>query len=112
MLTDTVRRECQEELGVDVEVGPLRIVREYVPDRIPDLAQFKLTQCIDFIFQCSLSPDQDIQIGAALENESVDVAWHPLGELSELPLYPDALKGWFTTGRLDGTDISYLGVTR
>ena len=111
-LRSTVARECREELAVDVTVGHLRIVREYIPGAHPDLAAIKPTQCIDFIFECSLPRDQDIAVGPALESESTGVAWWALADLADINLYPDALKTWFAGAGLGGTGITYLGNTR
>ena len=89
-LAATVRRECREEVGVEVEVGDLRFVRDYVcrnhefADENPDLHQ------VEFCFQCSLVAGSEPVIGHAPDEGQVGVAWHPLDRLPDR-FYPRAL---------------------
>src|SRR5688572_13592031 len=54
-LIEAVRRECMEEVGCDVAVGPLRFVREYIGSRhdFPNFA--KDEHQIELMFECSLA---------------------------------------------------------
>lgn len=82
ILPETVKRECLEETGIEVEVGELILLREYFLD--------KGVHGVEFMFSCKfigersgiLQPD-DNQIG---------IEWIPIQELKKLPLYPTALR--------------------
>ena len=103
-LPRTLVRECREELAVDVAVGGLRLVREYVPGRHDGFTKLADDQCIDFVFAVHLAPpDQEIGIGPGLEADSDRVAWWPLHALP--PMYPDYLADWLPR------QAEYEGVT-
>ena len=103
-LAATVRRECREEVGVDVEVGDLRFVRDYVcrnhefADENPDLHQ------VEFYFLCALAPEAVPVQGHAPDEGQIGLSWHSLERLPDR-LYPRALRTALTS---TGASV-YLG---
>ena len=57
-LEETLRRECIEEIGIDVSVGRLRYIREYIgknhefSEHGGDLHQ------VEFMFECEFNEEQ------------------------------------------------------
>jgi 8-oxo-dGTP diphosphatase len=54
-LTDALRRECLEELGVSVIVRPLRHIREYIGANHEFRRDDADVHQVDFMFECALS---------------------------------------------------------
>jgi 8-oxo-dGTP diphosphatase len=80
-LTDALQRECLEELGVGVVVGPLRLIREYIGanhefrDEDADIHQ------IDFMFECGLSGDLPDAPPSNPDATQTGIRWLPLTSL-------------------------------
>jgi len=107
-LTDALKRECVEELGVQVEVGRLRFVRDYIganhefSDEHPHIHQ------VEFLFECRLLGDPASATPSNPDSRQVGVAWLPLAELASFRLYPKLLQKILQKD--DGNDpLVYLG---
>lgn len=86
---DTVKRECHEETGLDVAVGPLVYVREFAE---PQAARFhmELFYRVD-AWQGALSLANLVGLGGD-EHSIREVAWVRRSELPQLPsFYPAEL---------------------
>lgn len=82
-LTETVRRECAEELARDVRVGDLAFVVE--------IARDSHYHRVDLVFHCEdLGPLPGIM--AVGDSAQTGVEWLPVEELHRLPLYPARLR--------------------
>lgn len=92
-LPETVRRECREEIGCDVIVGDLAVVRDYVQAN-HEFARFDSTfHQVDLVFHAQLVPGAEPCLNTPDERQ-VAVRWVPLAEVPTSPLYPQALRGW------------------
>ena len=86
---DTVKRECREETGLDVEVGPLVYVREFAE---PLAGRFHMELFYRVNAWCGeLSLDNLIGLGGD-EHDIREVAWVARDDLPRLPsFYPAEL---------------------
>ncbi len=90
-LITCLRRECLEEIGVDVEVGPLRYVRDYI-GRNHDFAAFHgHVHGLELMFECTLL-GEPAQRGTTPDNYQIGVEWLPLALIDEHMLMPRALR--------------------
>jgi 8-oxo-dGTP diphosphatase len=90
-LVACLRRECREEIGVDVDVGALRYVRDYV-GRNHSLASFEGdVHALELMFACTLH-GEPAQGGTTPDQNQVGVEWLPLARIDEYPLMPRALR--------------------
>jgi len=81
-----VKREAWEEAAANVEVGPLALVYEYVPDLD---AAIDPTQSLELMFACKLvegSPPPRMPDEAA--PDQIEVRWVKLAELPSIRLLP------------------------
>lgn len=86
---DTVKRECREETGLDVEVGPLVYVREFA-EPLAGRFHMELFYRID-AWRGELSLDNLRGLGGD-EFDIREVAWVPRADLGALPsFYPAEL---------------------
>jgi 8-oxo-dGTP pyrophosphatase MutT (NUDIX family) len=92
-----LQRECLEEIGVGVEVGPLRYVRDYV-GRNHHFAELEgHIHALELMFVCTLR-GEPAQGGTTPDDRQVGVEWLPLDRIEEYALMPRALRthirGW------------------
>ena len=90
-LVDAVDRECREEAGVQIRVGRLRFIREYIGKN----HEFKATDAdlhqVEFIFECSLQEGSSPVLGDNPDTNQDGVAWLPLHSLPATRIYPAIL---------------------
>lgn len=105
---EAVTRECLEELGADIEVGPLTLVREYIGKnhefayRDPDVHQ------IEYMFTCTLTTEVNTHEIHNPDTYQIGLSWIPLREVKSTNLYPKVLREIITEDGLE-TDRIYLG---
>lgn len=108
-LHETLRRECSEEIGAEVEVGDLCFIREYIGGnhefayKDPDVHQ------VEFFFACSVPADYEPTSGTIPDSMQIGAAWIPLSELREHRFYPSALRPHLTTNGPLSVQPIYLG---
>lgn len=86
---DTVKRECREETGLEVEVGPLVYVREFA-EPLAGRFHMELFYRVD-AWRGELSLDNLIGLGGD-EHDIREVAWVARNDLTRLPsFYPAEL---------------------
>ena len=104
-LHETVRRECLEEVGVLVQVGKLRLVREFIgKNHDEDDGGHR----VEFMFECQLASDAIPSAGVKADACQTGVVWAPLAKLSDYPLYPVGLDHILRTG-VSKVGFAYMG---
>ncbi|MCR9144919.1 MAG: NUDIX domain-containing protein [bacterium] len=87
-LPDTLRRECREELQMEIEVHDLIFARDYIAAHHefahlhPDFHQ------VELIFDCSPIPGARPAPGLRADEHQTGFRWLPASEIEEAPLYP------------------------
>ena len=90
-LREALQRECQEEIGVRVQVGELRFVREYIGRNHEFAEQDAETHQVEFMFECWIDASSTPANGKTPDAQQTGVAWIPLSELESSRLYPKVL---------------------
>ncbi|MED1864061.1 NUDIX domain-containing protein [Fictibacillus nanhaiensis] len=88
-LSDAVIRECLEELGVKVEVGPLLWVREFISkNHIVNQKEEDGIHIVEHIFEAFLEnvPKQFQPLSP--DSSQLDIKWLSIDQLSEYNYYP------------------------
>jgi ADP-ribose pyrophosphatase YjhB (NUDIX family) len=96
-LPEALVRECQEELGVKVRNLGLRFIREYVGEDHESSWRDADVHQVEFIYECELEPGTEPGMGSQGDRSQVDVAWLPIGEISEYRFYPKTLVDYLST---------------
>jgi 8-oxo-dGTP diphosphatase len=109
-LPETLRRECREEVGVDVEVGELLYVRDYIGRHHEYAATDGGVHALELMFACAVRPGQTPGTGTCPDGHQVGVAWLPVAGLDRYRLYPKALRPLIAgLGRGGRPECIYLG---
>jgi ADP-ribose pyrophosphatase YjhB (NUDIX family) len=85
-----LERECREELGVDVKVGDLLGVRDYIAKHHEFAATDDAHQ-VELMFRCTLVSDVVPAIGPNPDPRQVGAKWLVLSELDQVRFYPRRL---------------------
>ncbi|MEG1547162.1 MAG: NUDIX domain-containing protein [Clostridia bacterium] len=90
---DTLQRECMEELGIEVKVGELVLVREYI-GRLHEEFSYKHMDVhqMEYMFSCDLIGEVNLSRACNMDREQTDYEWLPLSNLKEYQLYPLTLR--------------------
>ena len=109
-LHEAVRRECEEEVGYEVEVSELLHIREYI-GKNHEFASFDSgIHQVEFYFLCGLKGEQEQ--GAAPSNpddHQVGAEWVDIRDLDKYRIYPEALIDYIKKHSNNESAPVYLG---
>ena len=91
-LEAAVLRECREELGVEVAVGPLLFVREYIGKNHQYATRDSELHLVNILFHCRVPDDYLPRSGVLPDPEQIGVTWLPIERLHDVRFFPAALK--------------------
>lgn len=97
-LPEALRRECREELGAEVLVGPLRFVRDYIGRNHAFAATDGHRHSLDVIFECALASGALPRVGPLPDDGQLGAAWLEIPRLREARFYPAALADALAAG--------------
>ena len=107
---DIVRREVLEETGMDISVGSLVWVREFIARNHASVVDDG-SHIVECIFRCT--PEVGAMIGTASLPDSgqIDVRWIPLADLTSITMWPETVQQLLSTdpSRANALVPSYLG---
>jgi len=81
-LEAAVQREVREEAGVEVDVGWLLLVWEYIP--VPGQYRYGNKHKVCLIYECTLRPGNEPQANYRHDTNQTGVRWKPLADLATL----------------------------
>ena len=91
-LPDALRRECIEEIGASITVGPLRFIREYIGKNHGFAQKDNQFHQVDFIFECSVPADYTPSLGTNPDSRQAGVVWLPVDELAKYRIFPGIVR--------------------
>src|SRR5262249_7095037 len=104
-LTATLVRECLEETGFNVRVGPLRFVREVIASHHATTSLPADFHQVEHVFLCEIDGGS-IGAGAMPDPNQTGCRWMSPVELRQLRFFPGAL-----LAALDEPRVVYLGAS-
>lgn len=106
-LHETLTREVKEEAGVDIKIGELKFIREYIGKNHEFAEHDSGTHQVEFMFLCEIRGDCEPKNGPVPDEGQLGVEWIELDKLMEYRFYPKALRERLMD--LDNQDEVYLG---
>lgn len=107
-LHEAVIRECKEELGVEVEVGELLFIREYIGKNHQFAKKHAHAHQTEFMFLCHIK-EQLAHEGTNLDDHQIGTEWLPIKDLLNFNLYPQALRSHLLSFYEGKKHTVYLG---
>ncbi len=96
-LSDALKRECMEEVGATITMGPLLYVRDYIGANHEFADADGHMHQVEFMFLCDIVGEYAPVSGTEPDQYQTGVYWLPLSELPRLPLYPLGLREQLVT---------------
>lgn len=107
-LSETVKRECAEELGVAVSVGSLFYTREYIGKHHDFDSRHADFHQIEHVFFCDLGQEKGLGKGHSLDKKQVGYQWIAIDALEDFRVLPKTLVGLLQSEILN-LENPYLG---
>ena len=109
-LHETLKRECIEEIGEEVEIGEMIFIREYIGKNHEYAAfDFKVHR-MEFMFLCRLKErKENIENGISPDVGQIGVEWLSLAELLQHRLYPQKMREYLIGYSNGEKPPTYLG---
>lgn len=107
-LREALSRECMEEASVEVEIGDIIFIRDYISKNHEFAETDNDAHQVEFMFQCSISEDAEPEAGSEIDQWQTGVEWLPLDDLAECKLYPAVLRKALSSG-IPENNVIYLG---
>lgn len=86
-LKEAAAREVMEEAAVNVEIGDLAMVYEYVPGKTE--YRYGTTPSISFFFEGFIHAGEEARLPDLPDPNQTDVKWISFDELENIKLYPE-----------------------
>ncbi|MBT2764078.1 NUDIX domain-containing protein [Paenibacillus sp. ISL-20] len=80
-LEQTLKRECLEELGVDLLDCKLVCVREYISKNHEYSNIMKEVHAVDFIYECNINPISNQLSSSQADVGQIGIEWLPINEI-------------------------------
>ena len=107
-LHQALERECQEELGAEVEIGDLIFVREYIGKNHELAARHAHVHQTEFMFLCHVHQDT-FDNGSNKDKGQTGTEWLPIKELLAYKLFPQELRTHLISYFDSGKATTYVG---
>lgn len=109
-LTDTVKRECLEEVGAAVEVGQLLHIREYIGKNHEHTAFDAGMHQIEYYFLCELlHKESGFAVPTNPDTHQLGIEWVAVEQLPTCRIYPNAIVPFMQDLIDDKRGAVYLG---
>jgi len=105
-LIAALHRECLEEIDTTVAIDDLIHVVDFF--KLKDTQPPGRQHLVEFLFRCSIPENYAPHNGQHPDKYQVEVVWAELGELAQLPLYPQYLSNCIAHLK-DAKRTFYLG---
>jgi 8-oxo-dGTP diphosphatase len=104
-LEEALHRECLEELGCKVRMGPLRFLRDYIAKNHEFAETDPDTHAVELMFDCDLESEPTIASEPDKNQEGFE--WLEVRKLQGCRLYPRVLEDALGSGESAG--VTYFG---
>ena len=94
-LIDAVKRECMEEANLNVLVGPILLIRDYIGKHHEHAAFDRDVHQLEIMFACTpADPQQHLApaSGSVPDDGQEGVEWLPLATIEGYRIYPQAMR--------------------
>ncbi|MDM8534300.1 NUDIX domain-containing protein [Clostridiaceae bacterium HSG29] len=90
-IEETLKRECFEEVGAEIEIIKLLFIREYIGKNHQFSIEDKNIHQVELMFECKLINDE-LYLTENKDDFQIGYEWIELSDLKNILLYPDKLK--------------------
>ena len=107
-LVQSLKRECMEELAIDISVGRLIYTREYIGKNHQFDRRHNNFHQIEHVFACKILNDTQLGNGQEKDKKQIGFRWIKFNELNKHKVLPSPIKSLLQKNDLTLSN-SYLG---
>ncbi|MFP4351434.1 MAG: NUDIX domain-containing protein [Puniceicoccaceae bacterium] len=107
-MREALRRECLEEINLEVSVGRLLYVREYIGRNHSFSKYHRDFHQVETVFSCSIPPGAEPGAGSETDRKQIGIEWLDLETLSAVRFLPTDAVPVIQRELEQGSDL-YLG---
>lgn len=89
---ESLMRECVEETGVQIKIGELIYVRDYIAGNHEFALSDSNAHQVELMFLCEIINEDNLGKIEVPDNWQTGVEWVEISRLNEIIIYPSALK--------------------
>jgi len=90
-IDETLKRECLEEIGAEVEIIKLLFIREYIGENHQFFDEDKDIHQVELMFECKLI-SEELLLTENKDDFQIGYEWIELKNLKNILIYPNKLK--------------------
>lgn len=110
VLSDTVKRECIEEIGENVEVKDLLHIREYIGKNHEHAYFDSHVHQIEYYFICHINTKQKApSVPSNPDSHQVGIEWVRIKDLLDYRIYPKEIRKYIQDYENEKRNTVYLG---
>lgn len=91
-LTETLKRECLEEINVIPNIDKLLFIREYIHENHEYKKVGENMHKVEFMFLCSIDSPYTIKEGILPDKNQKSIVWVDIDKIKTLNIFPRKLK--------------------
>jgi len=91
-LVSTIKRECFEEAGIEISVGDVLYLRDYIEGNHEFAGHKPGFHQVEIMFSCRMLDQNVLGGGEKMDERQIGTAWLPMNSLKQYALYPAVLK--------------------
>jgi len=95
---DTLKRECMEEIGVNIRIGEFLFVREYIGRNHVFHYRHANFHQVESVFRCYVDDIGSVRVGDEQDMRQIGVEWLPLETLGNTRFFPKVVASFFKDG--------------
>jgi ADP-ribose pyrophosphatase YjhB (NUDIX family) len=107
-VAEAIQRECLEETGLQVRMGRLLFIRDYIAKNHEFAQEDGDAHQVELMFECELVGGDTPRLGATPDEMQTGAGWVDLADLPTCRMYPKAVARILATGVPEGGAV-YLG---
>ncbi|MDG5472189.1 NUDIX domain-containing protein [Jeotgalibacillus sp. ET6] len=89
---ETLKRECMEETGFEIEIGEVLFIREYIGKNHEHSAFDSQVHQVEVYFICHLKDENCSPTPLSPDSNQIGIEWVALSEMDSYRIYPKTLK--------------------
>lgn len=87
-MRDGLKRECREEINVDVAIGPLLYVREYIGRNHSFSKYHRDFHQVETVFSCTIAESAEPSPGSEIDRKQIGIEWLDIEQLHSVRFLP------------------------
>ncbi|WP_037570688.1 NUDIX domain-containing protein [Spirochaeta cellobiosiphila] len=108
-LHETLERECLEEVGAEIRIKNLVLVRDYISNNHEFAKEHPNVHQLELMFECEILNLENLHVQTELDEYQIGIEWISVCDLENYKLYPLEIRSKIKEINNDNYSPVYLG---